>query len=335
MAQNDAGFGVSVELDSTFSPTLQVEYLRLASWYPQPERVNLATFRIAVHNPTKTSVGAGAIAAGNTRATVNRALPLTVACMGTDRQTGQARCAALTETGKMLEATWTGVVSSQLPSMLAFLMQKTSDQFILGGVDADNPRTKNIQDWDYTVGAPTGLGIARGEMGGLQNHFLSRNTDAAAAILQFELQIQSSVGSYSYSGDTFPYVKTKFDLWRDTLKNACDGYMGGSMEKWHKHQCILLLNASDYARGLASSGSAYPVTLNARVKFISRREYIGGSGAVSSLSRGACVQQDKIAGQPVMLQIFPQQSLQLSASSGLLSSQNLSHAQAQQILSQY
>ena len=44
LAANASGHGVSVELDSTFSPTLQVEYLRLASWYPQPERVNLPTF---------------------------------------------------------------------------------------------------------------------------------------------------------------------------------------------------------------------------------------------------------------------------------------------------
>ena len=96
-----------------------------------------------------------------------------------------------------------------------------------------------------------------------------------------------------------------------------------------------MVGVSDYLRGLTSSGTAYPITVNAEVKFISRREYQDGTGGVSTLSRGPVVLQDKIAGNPVMLQIFPSQSLQLSASSGLLSSQNLSHAQSQQILSQY
>ena len=111
--------------------------------------------------------------------------------------------------------------------------------------------------------------------------------------------------------------------------------MGGDVEKWHRHQCILLLGADSYLRGLTSSGTAYPITINAEVKFVSRRVYIDGTGAVAVQGIGPAVLQDKIAGVPVMLQIFPQQSFQISASSALLSSQNLSHAQAQQILSQY
>jgi len=225
------------------------------------------------------------------------------------------------------------------PSIFVFLYAKERETIYSRCSDlTDNPHDKGIAEWQYAAPAPlraAGLGQARGENGGLENYFLCRNTDSAAAVLQLELQVQSSVGSYSFSGDTFPFNRTKNRLWRDTIKNCVDGYCGGDIEKWHKHQCILVIAASDYMRGLASPGVAYPITLNAEVKFASRREYIDGTGGVSSLSVGTPVFQDKIAGVPVMLQIFPQQRLQLSASSGLLSSQNLSHAQAQQILSQY
>ena len=343
LGSNVGQSGFQVALSTRVKPTLHVEYLRLSSWRPQPERVELQTFRIAVHNPTKTDDGAPAIPATLTRADQG-ALGRgsggceTVACMGTDRQAAQNRSAQFSQNGA-LTATWSGIVSSQAPAYLCFCMQKSAKQFILGGSDAtDNPHDKGIAEWQYAGPAPlraAGLAPTRGEIGGLENYFLCRNTDSAAAVLQLELQVQSSVGSYSFSGDTFPFNRTKNRLWRDTIKNCVDGYCGGDIEKWHKHQCILVIAASDYMRGLASPGVAYPITLNAEVKFASRREYIDGTGGVSSLSVGTPVFQDKIAGVPVMLQIFPQQRLQLSASSGLLSSQNLSHAQAQQILSQY
>ena len=257
-----------------------------------------------------------------------------VSCSGYDRQVGQAREAPFNEVG-MCEVKWSGVVSSQPPAMIAFCMQKSNKQFLL----ANDAKTQGIDTWAMAAAVADGpaqlAAIGRGDVGGMQNYFLSHNTDSAASILQIELQVQSAIGSYSYSGDTFPYQRTRHQLWRDHLKSACEGYCQGDIEKWSKHQCIMCIQASDYLRGIASPGTSYPITINATVKFISRRVYIDGTGGFSANSRGTPVFQDKIAGAPVMLQMFPQQSLQLSASSGLLSSQNLSHASAQQILSQY
>lgn len=341
MANNVAVGGFEIALSRSVKPKLCVEYLRLSSWRPQPERVNLQTFRIAVINPTSMTGGSTALPETLTRAGISDLGGVdasggvkTVGVSGFDRQAGQSREAQFTETGKMLDVKWNGVVSSQPPAMLAFCMQKSNKQFLLEQ-DAFN---QGINSWEMAAAVQNGaavLGIGRGEVGGMQNYFLSHNTDSAAAILQVELQVQSSIGSYSYSGDTFPYQRTRHQLWRDHLKSACEGYCAGDIEKWHRHQCIMCIQASDYLRGISSPGVSYPITINAQVKFISRREYIDGTGGVSANSRGTPVFQDKIAGAPVMLQFFPQQSLQLSASSGLLSSQNLSHASAQQILSQY
>jgi len=71
------------------------------------------------------------------------------------------------------------------------------------------------------------------------------------------------------------------------------------------------------------------------VEFASRREYVDGH-AVCSQGVGGCktgVFREVIAGTPVMLQIYPKGNLTLTAASGVLSSMNLGHAQAMDIIS--
>jgi hypothetical protein len=94
----------------------------------------------------------------------------------------------------------------------------------------------------------------------------------------------------------------------------------------------MMVGLDAYARGLATNGSAFPISYKATVVFESARQFISGEGACSISSRGAAVQRDIIHGTPVMVQIFSNSSLQISPSASLLSSQNLSHSQAQEIL---
>ena len=71
------------------------------------------------------------------------------------------------------------------------------------------------------------------------------------------------------------------------------------------------------------------------MRFAAEREYIAGMGACSKTANkrgGVAVQRDVIYGKPIMLQIFDKSALSLSPSSGLLSSQNLSHSSAMDIL---
>ena len=96
----------------------------------------------------------------------------------------------------------------------------------------------------------------------------------------------------------------------------------------------MLVGVDQYARGLCTSGEAFPITIRAKVVFESARQLISGEGACGVFSCGAAVQQDPLltCSQPVMVQIFPNSSLQVSPSAALLSSQNLSHSQASEIL---
>ena len=94
----------------------------------------------------------------------------------------------------------------------------------------------------------------------------------------------------------------------------------------------MMVGLDSYARGLATNGSAFPISYKATVVFESARQFVSGEGACSIGSRGAAIQRDMIHGTPVMVQVFSNSSLQISPSASLLSSQNLSHSQAQEIL---
>ena len=93
-----------------------------------------------------------------------------------------------------------------------------------------------------------------------------------------------------------------------------------------------MIGVDQYARGLCTSGEAFPVNYKARVVFECARQFITGEGACAVGSVGPSVQRDVIHGNPVMVMIFPNSSLQISPSASLLSSQNLSHSQASEIL---
>jgi hypothetical protein len=189
-----------------------------------------------------------------------------------------------------------------------------------------------VSSWGGTAGAVAGGNNGR-QSAGLQNYFYSRNQDANAQIVDFELMIQSSIGAYVYSGEGFPYVRRQRELYTDHLKNVCEGYCGSDMLTWQKNNSCLLIRASDFARGLGSPNSAMPIQITAKCKFINTREQIDGHAACSISKRGVAVLRDFIAGVPCMAQIFDSTALTIASSSAVASSANLSHSTALDILS--
>ena len=142
------------------------------------------------------------------------------------------------------------------------------------------------------------------------------------------------MGAYVFSDDAAPYFRTRQELFRDHLRYCVDDYLQGDFDKWSRHQCCLSLGADSFIRGLASDGSAYPITLSCKLEFTSRRQYIDGHAACDEgAGSRIAVLRDVIQGTPIMAQLYPRGSLSLTASSGILSSQNLGHAQAQDIIS--
>jgi hypothetical protein len=161
-------------------------------------------------------------------------------------------------------------------------------------------------------------------------HYLSRNTTGNAAIKTIQLEIQSSIGCYTVAGDKAPFLRTRAELYRDHIRYMPDDYM--DMQTWYKHNCCFMVGVDQYCRGLCTEGEAFPITLKATVVFESARQFISGEAAAAQVGRGVAVQRDVIQGNPVMIQIFSNSSLQVSPSAALLSSQNLAHSQAMQIL---
>ena len=338
LAAQDRRGGFEVKLDiEAHPPQLHVEYLRLGLWNQIPASISLSAYKIAVHDPMRNPVGQGLPEAGIvqalTRANVNRQLRPLLPAVGTARTDGRGRCAAFSG-DKYLTAQWQ-VTSAQVASYLFFVLQKSSDVYVLGGPNDEDSRGKAISDWNYTAGNLGGGAAPTTTNAGLQNYFLARNTNACAAIQQFELEVMSSVGSYKYSTESYPYIRGRHELFRDVLRHTCPDYLKGDMNTWRKHCCIVLLSSSDFIRGLTTQGASFPVQYSVKIQFASEREYINGAGAVGQAedSSGFAVLRDAIYGRPIMGEIFDKAELRLSPSSGIVSSMNISHQTAMDLVS--
>ena len=161
--------------------------------------------------------------------------------------------------------------------------------------------------------------------------YAARNSDSNAAITRFSLEIMSTQGSYIYSSEEWPFLKNRGDLYRDVQKYCIDS--GDDLGTWFKHNCIVLLGASEFARGISTPGCAFPVTFTMKARFENHRNYVDGHACAFNFGCGLGTCRDIISGNPIMGFIYPQQSLQVSASSALLSSQNISHSSGMELLS--
>ena len=301
---------------------LELSYLRLPSWRSIPATRTLSCYRCAVHDLTSGSptgpvmVHANCLDGGIAKA----GLP----CVGVDRAGNPGGGAAMRTTAYW-EANWNGINMSQIPSYVAFLLPKSTDAYTL----ANSDHLGNAVD--YTAAGAITRSTAK--TSGLKNQFIARNTASCAAVVALDLMIQSSIGSYVYSSED-QYLKDRSELFADTIKNSYLDYMEGCEFRWSRHNCCVFLESSSFARGLGSEGSSLPVVFNAKCRFENRREFIDGTGAAAEGARGPGVVRDVIIGKPLFLAFFNRMSIALSPSAALVSSQNVSHASALQLLSQ-
>jgi len=302
---------------------LIVDYLRLGSWRNIPSSRTISAYRVAVHDPSSFQekvpqvLGAALFDAGvgdkNGLAVVgcDRAVNAVSAPMGTGL--------------RYTEANWNGLTMSQIPSYLSFVYQKSTDAY------THAVTTKQAQTFAMAQGVPA---ASLASTVALQNQAIARNTTASAAPVALDLMIQSSVGSYTYSSQ-WPYLKTRSELFRDTMKNATLEYCDGCEFKWSRHSGVIFLASQDFARGIGSEGSSMPVVFNAKCRFENRREFVDGSGACSDRAGGSGLLRDSfLFGKPLLLAWFPRMSVIMTPSSGLVTSQNISHASAMQLLGQ-
>jgi len=74
------------------------------------------------------------------------------------------------------------------------------------------------------------------------------------------------------------------------------------------------------------------MVFNAKVKFQNERQYFSSAPEFSQVGAGLAIQKDCIQGTPCMACVYPKNALTVSASSAVLSSANLSHATAMDII---
>ena len=122
-------------------------------------------------------------------------------------------------------------------------------------------------------------------------------------------------------------------LFRDHLRYCVDGAYNSSFDTWTRHNSILLLGADSFLRGLTTTNTSFPCQFEIKCRFENRREFITGDGAAAADGNAPAVQQDLIQGQAVAVLLYTGGSIQISPSSALVSSANLSHSQSLDVLS--
>jgi hypothetical protein len=151
-------------------------------------------------------------------------------------------------------------------------------------------------------------------------------------IQDFSLTVLSSVGSYSYSSDAFPSLKKRRELWFDHLKNTVGDYCQNDINIWLKNRCCLLLHISDYIRGLSCENTSFPIQIDCRIKWVNYRNFADGTSAAGLTTIGPAFFKDVIQGTPIMCQIYTGGAMQITSSSAVTSTANLSHSSAVDIL---
>jgi hypothetical protein len=233
---------------------------------------------------------------------------------------------------KYYESTFTAIQSAQPAQYLFFCFQKSSKLYTLDGYRGNITDSFDYVTADAGVGGALAGATTSQEGSGLQNYFFARNADANAAIADFSLTVLSSVGAYTYSSEAFPYQKKKRELWQDHLKNCVSDYCSSDINIWYKNKCCLLLHISDYIRGLSTENTAFPLQVDAKIRWVNARNFADGHCAASLDQIGPAFMKDIIQGTPIMAQIFTGGAMQITSSSAITSTANLSHSSSTDIL---
>jgi hypothetical protein len=317
-----ADYQIVMLTDDKYKPRLLTTWLRLSSWRSLPASITASTYRITVHRATsKPYVGAGVIHPD----ALDQAVELTdvLSSVGAGRRIGGRAAQRVGIATKVCTATWQALQSSQVPEFLFFCFQKTPKIFTLDS-------KKGIADLAGAAGFP----VAASDIApGLRNLMYSRNQDANASIVDFELTVMSSVGSFVFSSDYYPFIKKRRQLWYEHYKNCVDGYCDSDINIWVKNRSCLLLHCSSWIRGIATNSTAFPIQITASIKFQNLREQVDGHCATADNCVGTAVLPDFIAGEPVCCQIYPNGSMVIAASSAVSAAANLSHSTGLDLLS--
>ena len=320
---------VTVALPTQPKAELILEYLRPPGYRRLPESQALQCFRTAVWDETAKNTVSNALVV-NAAVLEDSAVPVSaLKCRGTDRRIGNVLAAPFQKDApSYYDAQYNGVQSSQLPTYLVFCMQK--------GIEMTNHSSiheRGIVSYaNWTLANAGAIPVANVDSRALAAQYLMRNTSRNASIDKFELSIQSAAGNYTFANGDFPYLRNRSELYRDIRKHVNPDYPDEGT--WDKFESCIILHVSDFARSLSSDGTSYPCSFAAKVRYVNKAQHIFGRGAGGScVGNGIYPSQDAIWGTPLMIGIFPRQSLTLSPSSGILASMNISHSSGEEILS--
>jgi hypothetical protein len=320
-----ADYGFKVAYDASYDARLQLMWLRMQAFRRYPEAVSLATYRTQTYIQDMPDI---------TNATATRAEYSDVPGLryllpsgpdGVAYNCGASTMQLAADPARVWKCQFQNLQFSQPPSYILVCAQKQSDCFIhkesvlsTGDMSADNP------------GAPVRTAADAIPDVNNRNWVLSKtravvqNQDSNLAIIRFKMLVQSSVGTFELTNDTYPFKQDQRELWDIHKRNCCQQYMEDSgISDWQSRCCCLLLSSSEYMHGLGtSSGTAFPIQITCDVDFQNKCCFMDGIQYTHPAAPGAILHRDFISARAVLVGLFDKQVLQIASASSVLSAQN-------------
>ena len=375
MAGNVSAFianDITVAYDSTYTPKIQLTYIRLPSFSQYPTSSAITVYRRDVRKPVKQVTGTKTF----DRGLFDGSVDLTgLQCCDSSLQqaTGSLtmRPPAFADVKAKCEAevNFTGVQFPQIPDQLLIVFEKSSDVYNLNnpayGVDFVAPQIAAAAGRQAKWGPLARPGGARGLfdthanteaalMGKVVAHnvvqaaasqatfdqelvgrYIAQNQDSNCSLMQLSITVQSAVGSWAFRGEAENYLEDRDLLWRKHSKNCCDAYLPAGRGRWQQYASAAFLSINDFLLGLqVSSGVVFPVIFDVKCRYRNTSAVCSGLNYTTGQSKGVQVYDDFMVGTPVLVGCFNSQILSIASSSAVISAQAFSASTAAAALAQ-
>ena len=218
------------------------------------------------------------------------------------------------------------------------IYQKDNEQFAL----TNDAMRKLVPTYSETnIGRIDSIAAkADGEVDKLDDAFfrnnpaIAMNLDNNLSVEQFELTIQSSIGSWKLSSDSlYPYLRDRNRLYNATRRCGSKKFL--SKEMWQTRKGVVALRASDYLMGLGlgvCENVAYPITVNCVARFRNNAVFPSQQSSNLAGTASSLVRDIHVKGNPVLVGFFDT-VFSITATSASLNAQLFNHQAAAAMVS--
>ena len=280
----------SIALDTSTTPSLHVEYLRLAEHRQIRDSYQLASWRAVVHNPSvfkPTACPTMAAALQDQGVGDLVVVPASYDCVSSF-----SIRAPMDNDAQYVDVQFNNIVYPSPPNFLLICCEKDAKI-----VAQSKTQLSGALQYGYggAVGARYINALTAAPDADQDEERTSKYHRAFGSAMKtnlsmekFTLRIQSNVGSYELTSDAKPYLMERQKLYRDVMKN-CSSLYPLDEDQWHQYRNFILLNSGDYLSGLSFQNTAFPITINCKFTAKNKAMFLTGEACVVATGDNDCI----------------------------------------------